>query len=83
MKPRYNNGQITHQWKDGYLTIFFENGDVKAEGPYVEDKMEGEWKFYKKEGFLWNVGHFFHDEKRGEWIRYDSEGHIVKQETFE
>jgi len=82
MKPTYRNGQKTHEMIDDNLVIYFEDGTIKAVGPYQNEMMQGYWKFYKKEGFLWQTSHFLNDEKTGECIRYDKDGNVVYHEIF-
>ncbi len=85
MKPsdtHYKNGQIIKIQNGDSLTWFFIDGRIKAQGPFINDMMEGEWVFYKKEGFLWQVAHFLHNKKTGLWLRYDANGNIVYREKF-
>ena len=44
--------------------------------------MEGEWKFYRETGQLWQVGNFKEGQKHGFWIRYDRKGELEYQEKF-
>ena len=44
--------------------------------------MEGQWKFYRETGQLWQVGNFNEGQKHGFWIRYDKKGKLAYQETF-
>lgn len=79
----YANGQKKAELKNDSMTHFFNDGTVKAKGPYTDGKMQGEWQFFKKTGQLWQVGHFKDDQKHGSWIRYDVDGNIEYSETFE
>lgn len=65
------------------MTYFFNDGTTKAEGPFENDQMQGEWKFYRKTGQLWQVGNFKDGQKHGPWVRYDKEGNLEYSETFE
>jgi antitoxin component YwqK of YwqJK toxin-antitoxin module len=78
----YKNGQIISKIENNRLTYYFKTGIVKAEGAYLDGMMEGEWKFYRENGQLWQVGHFKAGEKHGSWIRYDRDGHIEYDELF-
>ena len=78
----YKNGQKTYELKDQVMTVFFNNGLIKARGPFVDRQMEGEWMFYKKSGELWQIGHFLHNQKHGEWIYYTKEGNVEKKAQF-
>jgi antitoxin component YwqK of YwqJK toxin-antitoxin module len=80
----YSNGQnITAQTGD-ILTYYFEDGIVKAQGKLVNDVMQGEWIFNKKEGYRWQVGHFNDaGQKHGAWTRYNPDGSVQKEQHFE
>ena len=81
-KKNYSNGQKAHELTGNKLTYFFKNGKVKAEGFLIKEKMEGEWKFYRETGQLWQVGNFKNDMKNGIWVRYDKNDKLEYQETF-
>ena len=78
----YANGQIKQILKDEVMTWFFKNGRIKAQGPYIDGKMEGKWTFYRETGELWQQGELRQDLKHGEWIRYDRDGKIEYRENF-
>ncbi|GEN50239.1 toxin-antitoxin system YwqK family antitoxin [Alkalibacterium pelagium] len=82
-KKEYANGQKVYELEDNVLTYFYEDATVKAKGPFVEDKMEGEWVFYRKTGDLWQVGHFKDNQKHGRWLRYSRDGEVEYDEHFE
>ncbi|MGZ3899563.1 MAG: toxin-antitoxin system YwqK family antitoxin [Bacteroidia bacterium] len=82
-KRNYANGQAVYELNKDYLTYFFKTGITKAEGPYVNSLMEGEWKFYRESGQLWQVGHFKNSMKHGKFIRYDKKGNIDYEEEFD
>lgn len=82
-KKFYANGQKIHELTGDRLTYFFKNGMIKAEGPYPDEKMEGEWVFYRETGQLWVVGNFRNNKKHGSWIRYDKTGEVEYNELFE
>jgi antitoxin component YwqK of YwqJK toxin-antitoxin module len=78
----YSNGQKTFEQVGEELTYFFKNGKIKAEGISMNGIMEGEWKFYRETGQLWQVGNFKEGQKHGSWIRYDKKGKLEYQEKF-
>jgi antitoxin component YwqK of YwqJK toxin-antitoxin module len=82
-KKFYANGQKIHELIGDKLTYFFKNGKIKAAGPYVDGKMEGEWMFYRETGQLWVVGNFKNNMKHGSWVRYDKNGQTEYNERFE
>ena len=81
-KKDYSNGQKVQELNGNKLTYFFKNGKVKAEGPLINGKMEGEWKFYRETGQLWQIGNFKNDMKNGTWLRYDKDNKLEYQEIF-
>lgn len=79
---KYNNGQPVKEQKGDILTYYHINGKIKAQGKCINGSFEGKWKFYKKAGFLWNIGHFKNNQKHGKWIRYKADGSIEKEQIF-
>ena len=82
MKNKYANGQNVCELRGDRLTYYFKTGAVKAEGSFINDVMEGEWKFYRESGQLWVVGNFRSGKKNGPWIRFDKNGKLEYDETF-
>jgi antitoxin component YwqK of YwqJK toxin-antitoxin module len=81
-KKDYSNGQKVQELNGNKLTYFFKNGKVKAEGPFINGKMEGEWKFFRETGQLWQIGNFKKDMKNGKWLRYDKNNKLEYREIF-
>lgn len=79
----YSNGQKTTQLDGDTLTYFFENGEIKAKGKYIDGMMDGKWLFYKKAGYLWQEGSFRMNKKHGSWIRYRADGSIENKAEFD
>ena len=65
------------------LTWFFKTGLRKAEGTPIDVLMQGEWRFWRETGELWQVGHFRDGVKHGEWLRFARDGPQEKRERFE
>lgn len=81
-KKEYANGQKIYEQNGDILTYFFKDGKVKAEGISINGVMEGEWKFYRESGQLWQVGNFRKGQKHGKWIRYDKQENLEYEEIF-
>ena len=81
-KQHYANGQKVYELIGDILTYFYRNGKIKAEGLFVDNLMEGEWKFYKQTGRLWQVGNYTNGKKNGSFIKYDIYDNIVYEEEF-
>ena len=78
----YKNGQKIKELIGNKLTWYFKNGKIKAEGIVENNLMEGEWKFYRETGQLWQVGNFKEGKKNGAFIRYDKNDELEYQESF-
>jgi antitoxin component YwqK of YwqJK toxin-antitoxin module len=78
----YSNGQKTFEQTGEELTYFFKNGKIKAKGISINRIMEGEWKFYRETGQLWQVGNFKEGQKHGSWVRYDKKDKLEYKESF-
>ena len=81
-EEKYKNGQIKANIQGTILTIYFEDGTIKAQGRIENHKMFGKWLFNKKSGSLWQTGNFKDDVKNGEFIRYDSKGEVAYHVEF-
>lgn len=81
-KKNFTNGQKVYELEGDQLTYFYRNGVLKAQGPYKNDLMEGEWKFYRDTGLLWSIGNFNRGIKHGLSIRYDKNDQLTYLETF-
>ena len=66
-KKYYANGTPVYDLTGDRLTYYYKNGKLKAEGKYINDKMEGEWLFYRETNQLWQVGKF-KDGMKGGWL---------------
>lgn len=44
--------------------------------------MQGEWKFYRETGQLWQIGNFKDNQKHGKWVRFDKKGNLEYEETY-
>lgn len=82
-KKFYSNCQPIFELSDYKLTYYYKNGKIKAEGPFVNSMMEGEWTFFRETGQLWSTGNFKNNTKHGRWIRYDRNNQVEYDETFE
>ncbi len=82
-KKHYANGQKVYELSGDTLTYFYRNGRIRAEGLYVNNLMEGEWKIYRQTGQLWVVCNYVKGNKCGSNIRYDRLDNIDNDENIE
>jgi antitoxin component YwqK of YwqJK toxin-antitoxin module len=67
-----------------YHKFYYENGKIKAEGWYQNNKKVDYWKFYYNNGNIEKEGHFSNDQPVNYWYFYTEngtkkiEGHFVK-----
>lgn len=47
-KKNFANGQEVYKYYGNKLTYYYKNGQIKAEGPFENNKMQGEWRFYRE-----------------------------------
>jgi antitoxin component YwqK of YwqJK toxin-antitoxin module len=81
-KTHYSNGQKVFHLENDYLTYYYKNGIKKAEGKFVNLNMQDEWKFYRENGDLWQIGNFKDNQKHGNFVRYDKNGEVEYNENF-
>ena len=82
-KKTYANGQSIKSQEGEQLSYYFKTGIIKARGLFIEGQMEGEWKFYRETGQLWQIGHFKNEVKNRSWLRYDKVGKLEYDKVFE
>lgn len=82
-KKKYVNGQDVYRYDENKLTYYYKNGKIKAEGPFEDNQMEGEWIFYRESGQLWQIGNFKDGKKHGKWIRFNKNNEEEYNEEFE
>ncbi len=82
-KTIYANGQKVYELKGEVLTYYFKSGALKAQGKFLKNKKEGEWRYYRKNGDLWRIGNYLAGKKHGRWQRYSPEGQVEYDAVFE
>ncbi|MBP7210166.1 MAG: toxin-antitoxin system YwqK family antitoxin [Paludibacteraceae bacterium] len=61
------------------VKIYTGEGDFLAEGQYVGEKRDGEWKFYTKKKALFIVEHYSLGKRTGEKLVYYEDGTIMNK----
>ncbi len=56
----------------GEWQYFHSNGEMMAEGHFVNGKKDGEWKYYNEYGQLKSKENFAEGELNGEWVHYNA-----------
>ncbi|GHT21073.1 hypothetical protein FACS189430_00550 [Bacteroidia bacterium] len=68
----------TGEWK-----VYFETGEVKAKGNYLNDRQNGEWNFYYLSGVTEQIGAFANGVMEGEWKWFNSKGILLREENYQ
>ena len=68
--------------KNGEGKEYYENGDLKYEGDFLEDDYEGNGTFYGEDGKIY-IGAFKKGRKNGYFCVYNKEGGLIKECKYE
>lgn len=68
--------------EQGLWKYFYETGELKAEGKYLDGKKIEEWKYYFRNGQLEQTGFYKKDIVNGKWMWYHENGKIHREELF-
>ena len=60
----------------------YDNGKVRFRGGNVDGKMDGPWKFFRRDGSLMRSGSFVRGAQVGIWRTFDKNGKVVKETDF-
>ena len=68
--------------RDGAWKIFYETGELRANGNYSSDRQNGEWTFYFITGKTEQVGNFRSGVIDGEWKWYYPDGKLMRSDLY-
>jgi len=71
------NGLYQGEWK-----FYFEDGNVKLEGKFVDSKKEGSWTYYYPNGKKKQVGRFKKGKASGTWYWYYKNRELHREESY-
>ena len=66
----------------GNYTEYYENGNVRKAGVYINGLREGMWEEYTETGVK-AVGTYHHGHPHGEWRYYNEQGKLLKWKRFD
>jgi antitoxin component YwqK of YwqJK toxin-antitoxin module len=58
----------------GEWVVYFESGQIKQRGRYLNGKSIGKWSFYHPNGNVWKRGSYVNDLQEGMWLYYHEFG---------
>jgi antitoxin component YwqK of YwqJK toxin-antitoxin module len=61
---------------------FYDNGNPRFKGAYLNNEMHGFWEFFRKDGSLMRSGSFDQGKQAGVWKTFDRTGKLVKETRF-
>jgi antitoxin component YwqK of YwqJK toxin-antitoxin module len=70
-------GNRNGKWKDLY-----NNGKIKDEGQYLENRRTGQWKFFNEEGKTEQIGSYKNGRPEGMWTWYYENGTVRREEEY-
>ena len=71
------NKDINEINEDGKHVVYYQNGNVKAQGNFKNSKREGEWIFFYESGTVALKKNFSNGEQVGEWTYYNQDGTLA------
>ena len=62
--------------------VYYDNGNVKHRGGYLDGEMHGPWEFFRRDGSTMRTGQFDRGKQVGIWRSYDRESIVTKETDF-
>lgn len=66
----------------GHWKLWYPEGGLQAEGPYVDGVREGEWTFYYPDGSVAQRGSYREGAFHGTWVWYYPDGKTHREEVY-
>jgi antitoxin component YwqK of YwqJK toxin-antitoxin module len=67
---------------DGPEVVYYDNGNVKYRGGYLDGEMHGPWEFFRRDGSTMRTGAFDRGKQVGIWRSYDRESIVTRETDF-
>ena len=67
---------------DGLEVVYYDNGNVKHRGSYLEGEMHGPWEFFRRDGSTLRTGTFDRGRQVGIWRTYDRDSIVTRETDF-
>ncbi len=68
--------------EQGIWKYFYETGELKAQGKYIDGKKVDEWKYYFRNGQLEQTGFYKKDIPNGKWTWYHENAKLHREELY-
>ncbi len=63
-------------------TFYYDDGKIKSQGVFKDNKKTGNWKFHFKNGKIEQEGKYTNDKQTGEWAWYYENENLLRIENF-
>ena len=67
---------------EGPEVVYYDNGNVKYRGSYLDGQMHGPWEFFRRDGSTMRTGSFERGVQVGIWRSYDRESIVISETDF-
>lgn len=71
------SGDLEGDWK-----LYYDTGELKAEGSYIKNERDGDWIFYHKNGKIEHKGKYAKGLAQGGWTWYFDDGKLRREEYY-
>jgi len=79
----YSEGPVDeNKIRTGVWKVYFETGELRAEGQRVNGRQHGQWTYFYPDGKKMQIGNFSNGIMEGEWKWYYSSGNIFREEIY-
>ena len=68
--------------KDGLVTEFYDNKQLKSKGNYIKGKKQGTWEEYYSNGNLMSRKNFIEGNEEGLWVEHYNNGQLKKKGNY-
>ena len=74
---------LTERKIDGTVTLYYDNGKIKAERNYQNAKLNGSYRLYYPNGQIKLEGNYKDDKMDGTFRHYDEKGQLRAEEVYQ
>ena len=72
-----------NELRTGDWQLFFETGELRASGRFLNDRQHGQWTYFSTDGKKFQVGNFNNGVPEGEWTWFFPSGDVFREEQLE
>ena len=74
--------ETTRGRREGRWTTWFDNGNKRSEGGYLDGEMHGPFTLWYETGNKREEGQYVRGRAHGRWVKWDEQGHRIKEVEF-